>query len=272
MGGGSSSGSSGGSSGGGGGTPPPASPTVPAPPASTGSHQNGTLFLDTDGTIYLIQGGLKLGFRNPEEYMSHGYRFDQAVPASAADRALPSASAVAKALNGTLALDKTDNRTIYMIAAGKKRGFTSAEVFIALGYKFSQATAIDLTDYEAGDPVSDADMPHPNGALVLQSNGTVWWILGGQRQGFESAEVFYTYGFTFGRVVAANAADLALPEGSLVKFRDGTLVKDGDVYYLISDGAKKTFASSDDLVAKGYKLVNVITASLAQYTVGGMVQ
>ena len=84
--------------------------------------------------------------------------------------------------------------------------------------------------------------------------------------------VFNTYGFAAGKIVKANAADLALPQGALIKFRDGTLVKDGSTYYLISDGKKLSFASASDLAAQGYKKANAISASLANYELGGNVQ
>lgn len=230
------------------------------------------MILDTDGTIFLVVSGKKRGFRNPEEYFSHGYKFEQAVPANDTDRALPAetVSPIEKALDGTLALDKTDNRTIYMIAAGKKRGFTSAEVFFALGYQFKQAVPIDLTDYEAADPITVAEAAHPNGALVLDKNDgrTVWWVLNGKRQGFQSAEVFFTYGFSFDKIVPANDTDMGLAVGDLVKFRDGTLVNDGGAYYLISDGTKRRFASLEALTNAGYKASNAISASLSAYSEG----
>lgn len=235
------------------------------------------MILDTDGTIYLIVNGQRQGFRNPEEYFSHGYEFSQAVSANDADRALPGASgsaAVAKALDGTLVLDKTDNRTIYMIADGKKAGFTSADIFLALGYKFSQAVPVDLSDYEATSPIDDIAKPHPNGALVLDKTDgrTVWWVLNGVRQGFQSAEVYYTYGFDFSKIVPATDADMALTVGDVVKFRDGTLVKDGETYYLISDGTKRPFASADTLTARGYTLASVINADLSVYSSGAGIQ
>jgi len=101
---------------------------------------------------------------------------------------------------------------------------------------------------------------------------TIWWVRGNARQGFESEAVFNTYGFSFAKVVPANAADKALAQGSLVKFRDGTLVKDGATYYLISDGKKLKFSSAADLAAKGYKTGNVISANLQKYELGGTVQ
>lgn len=275
----------GGSSGGGGGSPalPAPAPSTPAPspapvatpapeqktppPASTpspvsGAHPNGTLIVD-NGTIYLIANGKKRGFRNPAEYFSHGYKFEQAVAANEFDRSLPNDSVpIEKAMDGTLGLDKG---TIFMIAGGKKRGFTSAKVFKSLGYQFNQARSMDLADYQEIEPIVDATAPHPGGALVAHK-GTVWWILNGTRQGFQSAEVFFTYGFKFSQVVPANPADMALPEGGLVKFRDGTLVKDGEAYFIISQGLKRRFASVNALQNLGYKPGNAISASLTSYT------
>ena len=274
TGGGSSSG--GGSSGGGGGASPAPVSTIPvttAPAAQSpaGAHPNGTLILD-NGTIYLVVNGKKRGFRNPEEYFSHGYKFAQAVPANDADRSLSSSGdqPIEKALDGTLALDKTDNRTIYMIASGQKRGFTSAEVFHALGYEFNQAVAIDLSDYPAGDPVTAESTTHPNGALILDKNDgrTVWGVLNGQRQGFQSAEVFFTYGFSFGKIVPAGDTDMALAEGALVKFRDGTIVADGSDYYLISEGKKRKFVSTGAMQNLGYQITNAIAGSLGAYEAG----
>jgi len=72
-------------------------------------------------------------------------------------------------------------------------------------------------------------------------------------------------------VVTANAADMLLPEGPLVKFRDGTLVPDGAEYYLISDGRKLQVASASDLTSRGYKEHNAITASLGAYGSCGIV-
>ena len=274
----------GGSSGGGGSQPTPGSgintgdtvAVTPTSPASgsgsaTRARPNGTLIND-NGTIYLVKNGKRLGFRNEKEYLSHGYRFSQAVPATAADRALASESAVAKAMEGTLVLDASDGRTVFMIGLnGAKRGFTSFDVFKGLGYNMTGVPKIDLSDYPSGSPIGSASEPHPEGALVKEGK-TVWWIRGNQKTGFESMQVFNTYGFKISDVARANTADTALAEGPIVKFRDGTLVKDGADYFLVSDGKKLKFASSADLSAKGYSAANAISASLAPYESGGNVE
>jgi hypothetical protein len=234
--------------------------------AVPGAHPNGTLILD-GSTIYLIKNGQKAGFRDPEEYKSHGYNFSQAVLANSADLSLP-AQMIIKALEGTLVLDKSDNRTVYMVGTnGTKRGFATAETFWGLGYKFQDLMKIDMSDYPAGPAINSPAEVHPDGALVLDGK-TVWWIRGATRQGFESMAVFNTYGFSVSKIVPANQADLNLSESSLVKFRDGTLVKENNNYYIISDGKKLKFSSGESLTGKGYKLGNAIKAALENYTEG----
>lgn len=226
-------------------------------------------------TFYLIQNGTKIGFRDPNEYLSYGYKFSQGVVANAIDKSLPAGvPAIAKAMEGTLVLDSSDGRTVYMIGTGStKRGFTTAAVFTALGYSFSSSglLSINLTDYTVGPVVSSSTEAHPDGSLIIDG-ATIWWLRGIQRQGFESMTVFSTYGFSLARVVPANSADMATAQGPLVKLRDGTLVLDGGFYFFISDGKKLQFTSAADLSSRGYNVSNAVSVSLANYTAGGTVQ
>jgi uncharacterized repeat protein (TIGR02543 family) len=237
----------------------------------TGAHPDGTLVLN-DGTVYLIAGGQLHGFRNPQEFASYGYKFSQIVPINAADKLLPT-GAVMKAMTGTIILDGSDNRTVYLIGHNyQKQGFVSAEIFKALGYSFAGLPVINLTDYSVGNLIASSTAAHPEGALILDNTGTVWWILNGQRDGFGSPTVFNSYGLSFGRVVFADAADMALPAGPLVKLRDGTLVLDGGTYYIISDGLKLPFASSASLTNWGYSLANVVSGDVSGYSTGSTLQ
>jgi surface protein len=232
---------------------------------SLAAHRNGTLILDGQ-TVYLMKDGQRFGFRDPEEFQSYGYGFSQVVSANAADRQtafLP--DNILKAMAGTLALDKSDGKTVYMIGGNfTKRGFVSSEVFTGLGYSFAGLPKINLADYPAGPAISSAAEAHPAGSLVLDGK-TVWWIIDGVRRGFESEAVFNTYGFSFSRAVKANASDLNFATGPLVKLRDGTLVSDAGSYYLISDGVKVPFGSESILTQQGYKTANAIRYALSGY-------
>ena len=63
-----------------------------------------------------------------------------------------------------------------------------------------------------------------------------------------------------------------MPVGHFVKLRDGTLVNDNGSYYIISDGKKLMFSSSNDLSARGYRTSNAIAADLSAYESGETVQ
>lgn len=255
---------------------PPGSGTTTGSQAGTSvdggyvtAHPNGTLILD-GSTVYLIKDRQRFGFRDPEEYRSYGYNFDQVVLANLFDRSrLPVSEDVIKAMPGSLVLDKTDGRTVYMIGPNNtKRGFASEPIFNQLGFNYTKLFSIDLSDYQTGAVINSADQVHPEGSLVRENDLTVWWILNGQRSGFESEQVLNTYGFTPSRLVKVNDKDMSLSVGPLVKLRDGTLVQDDGFYFIISDGQKMQFASTRHLELWGYKLSNVINADIDRYEVG----
>src|SRR5581483_8701214 len=91
-------------------------------------------------------------------------------------------------------------------------------------------------------PIVASAAVHSDGCIVI-SNGTAWYISGGTRRGFPSAEVFQSYGYNFGQLSAASAEDLALPVGPIMVYADGTLVKGpGDpLIYLVTGGQKRGF-------------------------------
>jgi hypothetical protein len=253
-------------------------PPPPPPPSSHGSgggggssssptHPNGTLILDGQ-TVYLVKDGKRFGFRDPNEFQSYGYRFSQLVPANSADMKLAMSDTILKAMEGTLVLDTFDNRTVYMIGTNfTKRGFVSMEVLAGLGYNLNSIARINVSDYPQGPAIGDPSAGHPDGALILDGQ-TIWWIRGVSRQGFESMTVFNTYGFDLSDVVPANSEDMKLPEGEILKLRDGTLVRDSGNLFIISDGQKRQFLSASSLDKYGYNPSNFIDYGVGKYVSG----
>ncbi|MBI3952579.1 MAG: hypothetical protein HY336_01320 [Candidatus Doudnabacteria bacterium] len=87
-----------------------------------------------------------------------------------------------KLKDGTLVLDSTDGRTVYMIGTGgKKYGFTSQEIFWGLGYSFENLVTEDVSNYELGGLVDTVERAHPDGSLVVDKDGVVWFINFGHR-------------------------------------------------------------------------------------------
>lgn len=179
------------------------------------SRAAGSLIKD-GATIYLISSGQRRGFASLAELRTYGFSPAQAARAGEADRLLPEGP-VMKAQDGTLAVDTSGGGTVYLIGGGGiKRGFASAEVFKTLGFSFAQIAKMDLSGYPTGAVIASAEAAHPDGTVV-SGGQTLWWINFGQRHGFASSKIFQTYASVFKQVVKATAADLALPEGAVLK-------------------------------------------------------
>lgn len=104
--------------------------------------------------------------------------------------------------------------------------------------------------------------PSPEGSLVV-FNGTVYLIKGGQRYPFRSPEVFHSHGYQFGQVKPASSEDIALPEGTVMIYRDGSLVKapDKPLVYLVTQSKKRGFNSAEAFFSLGYEFSNVVSSN-----------
>src|SRR5579872_864009 len=102
---------------------------------------------------------------------------------------------------------------------------------------------------------------HAPGANVLGPNGTVYYIDSNQYlRPYSSAGAFLSYGNSFSSIVPATDGDLALPQGAIMPPRDGSVINDKGTVYLITNGGRSGFASSQVFTALGYKWSQVINA------------
>lgn len=147
----------------------------------------GTLVLTGDGTVYLVEGGMRRGFPTLSIFHSHGHKLSNVQPASVEDLALP-VGAVMSYAEASLVL--APDGTVYQIENGAKRGFTSAQAFIERGHQFSQVLSDQgglLNSIPAGqniDSLSQAATPPPPAAAtrevikVLSPNGGEKLLIG----------------------------------------------------------------------------------------------
>ena len=98
--------------------------------------------------------------------------------------------------------------------------------------------------------------------LILTSDGTVYLVSSGQRQGFPTLPVFTSYGYQLSQIRKASSADLALPTGPVLSYASGSLVlaADGTVY-LIENGSKRGFTSAAAFLQRGYSFSSVLKDS-----------
>ncbi|HEX5430083.1 MAG TPA: hypothetical protein VFX17_03355 [Patescibacteria group bacterium] len=224
------------------------------PAAFAAPHADGCL-VSYSGTVWLISGGQRRGFTSAEVFQSSGYNFGQVQVASSEDIAMP-VGPIEVYADGTLVKGPTDP-LVYLVANGQKRGFTSGANFLGLGYSFANiqwAPTNTFQDLPTGANIDSATMAHPAGTLV-SSSGTIWVMGASGRMGIPSMAVFNSYGYNLAHVVAANAADLAMPDQGAVTARNvcgsSTGNGSGSTGVSLSGPASQTFVAGQALADLG---------------------
>lgn len=211
----------------------PAVPTVPATPTppvqpdtsttSPEANLSNAALVNDNGTYYLIAGTSKFGITNPGILSSYGYTFADASPITTTEKALPTTSNLPP--NGGALVKTLSDPTVYLISNGRRYGFSSASVFIALGFKFASVVTVtspELLQLPAAPALTNATHSHLPGTSVLLK-GTVYWIgTDYMLHAYPSLAIYNSWNIpnSFSGVVTANAADKTLALGSLMAKRD----------------------------------------------------
>lgn len=114
----------------------------------------------------------------------------------------------------------------------------------------------------------------PNGILLKATNNPkVYYIENGTRRSIESPNMLRSQ-FRWEDLVVSTPVEVdALPMGPDMTYRDGSLLSNRGVVYVISDGTRRPIESPSTFLQKGYKWSNVIAVSdaeLAPHTQGAM--
>jgi hypothetical protein len=131
-------------------TAPQALPTT-TPPSGlnlpTASTTPAYCLVNGTGTFYLILNGIRHGITDPGILYSYGYGFSSAISDTGAYQELLTGNLLPPN-DGALAKTAADP-TVYLIADSQRHGFTSAPVFLSLGFKFSSVLVVTAPDLSA---------------------------------------------------------------------------------------------------------------------------
>ncbi len=125
----------------------PGSSPAPAGPASILPAPASVGLINDAGTFYVVSGGVRFGVTDPGILNSYGFTFSDATNATPADLANPIAANLPP--NSGALVRTASDPTVYLVSDGSRYAFTSASVFTALGYKFSNVLVV--TTPELGD-------------------------------------------------------------------------------------------------------------------------
>lgn len=238
------------------------------PPLATIAHPDGTLVKDTDSpVVYLVADGYRTHLGTEGIFRSFNYHFSSVKPSTEGDRALPTTGPHGTYREG--ALIKGSSNTVYIVDSSGgtqyKRSLDTFENFTNLGFKFYEVIKVADNELpaETGETITTAAI-HPDGVLVRDpASPTVYIIINGERRSMTSLAVFVSHGLDFGTVKVATSADMALPEGTPINYREGALVKGSSptVYaldYMSGELKKRSLASLENFVGLRYNFTEVL--------------
>ena len=138
---------------------------------------------------------------------------------------------------------------------------------------FAVGSAVAMT-LALAVPFLASAAPDADGTNIVDSSGTVYMIIAGQRRPYTSAGAFLSYGFnSFASVVPASSDDLALPVGSFIPPQDGSIIcsnkgSDMGTCYEISSGMKYGFTSAAVFTGLGFSFANSLSGDVSWMTMG----
>jgi hypothetical protein len=186
-------------------------------------HAVGTNVSDSTGTVWMIMSdGTRRAYTSAGAFLSYGFNsWSQVVPASAEDLNLPAGTSFIPPQDGSIMCSDrgADKGTCYEVSASQKYGFTSAAVFTGLGFSFANSLNGDVSFLSSGSTlINNATMAHLPGTLV-NNNGTVQLVGASGMLGIPDLATFNSWGYSFTKVVPADAADKAMTQTGVMAAR-----------------------------------------------------
>ena len=206
--------------------------------------------ININGTVYLVASNGLYGFPDAATFYSWGYKFSDIIAANSAETSLSMVGVVpTKQAGCTSPLNQINGgcgqsssttprvgqlinigQTVYLVGNVGLYGFPDAATFYSWGFTFNQIVPTNSAETALAMvglvPTKQAGCTSPlnqiNGSCaasqsavrpgqVISINRTVCLVSNNGLYGFPDAATFYSWGFTFNSIVAANNAESALP-------------------------------------------------------------
>lgn len=192
--------------------------------ARAAAHAVGTNVKTSDGTVWMIMpDGTRRAYTSAGAFLSYGFNsFATLVDANSDDIALPQGSFIPPQDGTIFCATQTKASDVKgecsLITGGMKAAFTSEANFTGRGFSFANAQYGDssfLTKTTNIDNTTDANRP----GVLVNDNGTVKLVGNNGVLGIPDLATFNSWGYSWAKVVPANAADKALPQTGVMAAR-----------------------------------------------------
>lgn len=185
-------------------TPTILQPTLNTDPVGTNISSNGTVYMITPDNQ-------RRAYTSAGAFLSYGFNsWTEVLPASSNDLSLPVASSFIPPRDGKIVCSDrgSDKGTCYLITNSQKAAFTSAAVFKALGFNFTNSLSGDVSFLPSTSNINSSSEAHRTGVLI-NKNGTVYLVGNSGLLGIPSMDTLNSWGYSLTDIVKANTADSA---------------------------------------------------------------
>lgn len=224
--------------------------------------------------VYYLENGQKRSMEmTGEEFIKMGFKTSEIKKVFASDLKIYKAGKIIKyAPDGKILKDKVGN--VFLMENGKKRKFTSVQLFEYLNYKWKNVEEDVLLSFYLQGP----DNVYPNGTLLKREDRPdVYLIENMQKKRIFSNNLMKVLGYKAEKVLSVTRDEFNhFPEGEMLKYPDNTLLKAENFpsIYLIKDGQRKEFTSLFLFEKSGYQWQDVIITTkeeVKKYSFAGRV-
>ena len=186
-------------------------------------HPNGALVSDVtdpNKTVWLLQGGKRRGIPSESVFYAYGFDFGNVINISHEELVCFQDDGVLNPPPPSRLINI--GGPVYEITErGYKRGFPSAQIFQALGFRWDDVHAGSVNGIP-DDPLLDTGsvywIPYRDGTLLQATDGSdraVYIVSSGRIKGFTTQSSFQSLGYRFEDVVSVSGALISsLPKGS----------------------------------------------------------
>lgn len=171
-------------------------------------YKSGTLVRDSSPDVFVVEGSSKRKITSLQLFNHLGYSWKNILQIASSELALYGLGDAMKYKDGTL-IKKGEEPQIFLLADGQKRPFSSAEIFLARGYSWSQVlklTAEEFNVYSLG-----AYVGYPEGTLMKTASGNRVFVIKNEAPAWiQSAQEFTRAGYKWSQIKTVTDAEFAL--------------------------------------------------------------
>jgi hypothetical protein len=221
------------------------------------SYPNGALIRTANSGVFIVKQGIKRPIIDPIVFLSYYYRWENiSIVTQSVFDGIPTGDALSLR-EGVLIADKDK---VYVIEQGLKRPIASPQVFLGLGYKWSNIqfpSQAVLNNHPTGALVGDINIP-PNGSVIYAEGTGAYLVENGKKKPFNSPYTFLSrYRWSDLMLTRRNIVD-TFPMGTDVFPQEGSIIRDNGAVYWVENNTKRPFASPQAFLGLGLSWGRVV--------------